>query len=52
MRLGAVELLPSDAGRFEVTLDGRVMFSKVQLARHAEPGEVLRRIQQALEEGG
>lgn len=51
MRLAAVELVPSDGGRFEVTLDGEVMFSKIRQARHAEPGEVLRRIQQALEEG-
>jgi len=27
---------------FEVTVDGRLVFSKKTLGRHAEPGEVLR----------
>jgi hypothetical protein len=27
---------------FEVEVDGRVVFSKKKLGRHAEPGEVLR----------
>jgi selenoprotein W-related protein len=27
---------------FEVTVDGRLVFSKKALGRHAEPGEVLR----------
>lgn len=35
-----VELLPSSKGRFEVTLDGDLIFSKATLGRHAEPGEV------------
>jgi hypothetical protein len=26
---------------FEVTVDGKVVFSKQQVGRHAEPGEVL-----------
>jgi selenoprotein W-related protein len=33
-------LLPSSKGRFEVTLDGELIFSKAGLGRHAEPGEV------------
>lgn len=37
----AVELLPSSKGRFEVTLDGEVVFSKAALGRHATPGEVV-----------
>jgi len=35
-----VELLPSSKGRFEVSLDGQLIFSKANLGRHAEPGEV------------
>jgi selenoprotein W-related protein len=35
-----IELLPSSKGRFEVTLDGELVFSKAALGRHAEPGEV------------
>lgn len=36
-----VTLVPSDDGKFEVTLNGDLLFSKKKLARHAEPGEVL-----------
>ena len=35
-----VELRSGNKGRFEVTLDGELVFSKAQLKRHAEPGEV------------
>ena len=33
--------MPADKGRFEVTLDGELIFSKAELGRHAEPGEVV-----------
>jgi len=35
-------LLPSSSGRFEVTLDGELLFSKAALKRHPRPGEVYR----------
>ena len=35
-----IDLVPSSGGRFEVTLDGDLIFSKAALKRHAEPGEV------------
>ena len=35
-----IELIPADKGRFEVTLDGELIYSKAELGRHAEPGEV------------
>lgn len=38
--LETIELVPSSKGRFEVTLDGELLFSKAALGRHAEPGEV------------
>ena len=37
-----VELIPSGGGRFEVTVDGRPVFEKSRLGRHASPGEVVR----------
>ncbi len=37
-----VELIPSSKGRFEVTLDDELIFSKAAIGRHAEPGEVAR----------
>jgi selenoprotein W-related protein len=39
-RIARVTLLPSSGGRFEVTLDGELLFSKATLNRHARPGEV------------
>ena len=34
-------LVPSDGGRFEVTVNGQLLFSKLAVHRHAEAGEVL-----------
>ena len=36
-----ITLVPSDGGKFEVTANGDLLFSKSELHRHAEPGEVL-----------
>jgi selenoprotein W-related protein len=36
-----VELIPSSGGRFEVIADGRAIFEKSKVRRHAEPGEVV-----------
>jgi selenoprotein W-related protein len=35
-------LVPSHGGRFDVTVDGAKIFSKQELHRHAEPGEIVR----------
>ncbi|RMG86869.1 MAG: SelT/SelW/SelH family protein [Chloroflexi bacterium] len=43
------QLIPSSGGRFEVTVNGDLVFSKKQLGRHAEPGEVYQIIRQKLE---
>jgi selT/selW/selH-like putative selenoprotein len=39
--LRGVELKTGSTGRFEVSLDGELLFSKLQLKRHANPGEVM-----------
>ena len=36
-----IKLVPSDEGRFEVTVNGKLVFSKLSMRRHAEPGEVV-----------
>jgi selenoprotein W-related protein len=46
-RIESIALIPSDGGRFEVAVDGRLVFSKKSLGRHAQPGEV-RRLVEAL----
>jgi selenoprotein W-related protein len=38
--IARLTLVPSSRGRFEVTLDGELIFSKVATRRHAAPGEV------------
>jgi selT/selW/selH-like putative selenoprotein len=34
-------MLPSSKGRFEVTLDGELIFSKARVGRHAKAGEIV-----------
>ena len=41
-----VKLIESSGGVFEVAVDGRPVFSKKASRRHAEPGEVLKTVQQ------
>lgn len=41
-----VRLIESSGGLFEVQVDGNLVFSKKALGRHAEPGEVVRLIEQ------
>ncbi len=36
-----IKLVPTDGGRFEVTVNGELLYSKLATHRHAEPGEVL-----------
>jgi selenoprotein W-related protein len=36
-----LRLIPSDGGKFEVTVNGQLLYSKLSTHRHAEPGEVL-----------
>lgn len=36
-----VKMIPSDGGKFEVTVNGRLIYSKLSAHRHAEPGEIL-----------
>ncbi|MBO8170591.1 MAG: SelT/SelW/SelH family protein [Bacillaceae bacterium] len=35
-----IKLIPSGGGVFEVTVNDKLVFSKKQTERHAEPGEV------------
>jgi selenoprotein W-related protein len=36
-----ITLVPSDGGRFEVTVNGKMIYSKLGSKRHAQPGEVV-----------
>ncbi len=50
-RIEGITLIPSDGGRFEVEVDGRLAYSKLQTGRHAEAGEVLRLVGKILKGG-
>jgi selenoprotein W-related protein len=39
--IAVLEMVPSSGGRFEVSLDDELLFSKVATGRHANPGEVV-----------
>ena len=36
----SLTLVPSDGGKFEVSVDGQLVYSKLRTGRHANPGEV------------
>jgi len=43
-----VDLIPSSKGRFEVILDGDLIFSKASLGRHAQPGEIVKIVRERI----
>ena len=43
----SVELIPGSGGVYEITLDGRLIFSKKASGRFPEPGEVEKLIAEA-----
>jgi len=47
--IGSFKLVPSDGGRFEFVADGELLYSKKELKRHAEPGEISGIFQRYLE---
>ncbi len=51
-RISALTLIPSDGGRFEVSVNDRLVYSKLQTGRHANEGEVEGLVGQALDEMG
>jgi selenoprotein W-related protein len=47
----SITLLPAEGGRFEVTVDGRLVYSKLKTGRHADQGEVVELVRKFLQEG-
>jgi selT/selW/selH-like putative selenoprotein len=45
-RVESLRLIPSGGGRFEVTANGQVVYSKAATGRFPEPAEVLKKLQQ------
>ena len=46
--ISSVELIPSDGGKFEVTVGDELVYSKLKTRRHAEPNEVLGLVRKAI----
>lgn len=47
-RIETLVLVPSDGGRFEFSVNGESLFSKLRLQRHAEDGELHRILKKSL----
>jgi selenoprotein W-related protein len=47
-----VTLIPSQGGRFEVDVNGALIYSKLQTRRHAQPGEVVGLVKEYLMKRG
>ncbi len=50
-KIESITLVPSDGGRFEVSVNGKLLYSKLATYRHVEPGEVNRLVRNYLKEG-
>lgn len=44
----SISLVPSDGGRFEVSVNDKLVYSKLETGRHAEAGEVVGLVQRLL----
>jgi selenoprotein W-related protein len=40
-QIESITLIPSDGGRYEISVNDQLIYSKLQTGRHAEPGEVV-----------
>ena len=48
-KVTSINLIPSGGGVFEFHLDDKLLFSKKELGRHTEDGEILKLIEEALD---
>lgn len=39
--IAQLDMVPSSGGRFEVSLDDELLYSKASTGRHAKPGEIV-----------
>jgi selenoprotein W-related protein len=46
----AITLVPSDGGRYEFSINGRLTYSKLETHRHPEPGEILGLVRKFMKE--
>jgi selenoprotein W-related protein len=46
--IGSITLVPSEGGRFEVTVNEKLVYSKLQTGRHPDTGEVVNLVRKML----
>jgi len=49
--IDTITLFPSDGGKFEIDVNGVLLYSKLETKRHAEPGEVAQLMAKYMERG-
>ena len=49
-KIESIKLIPSDGGRFELTVNGKLLYSKLSTNRHTDPGEANRIVRDYLKE--
>lgn len=47
----SIELIPAKGGCFEVIVNQQMIYSKLEIHRHAQPGEIAERIKKQRKEG-
>jgi selenoprotein W-related protein len=47
-KIEEIALIPSDGGKFEVTVGDKLVYSKLQTGRHPNPGEVDQLVSQVI----
>jgi selenoprotein W-related protein len=50
--ISELALLPSSGGRFEVSVDGELVYSKAATGKHADPAEVVEAVRARLAQPG
>jgi len=49
-KIESIELIPSDGGRFELTVNDNLLYSKLSTNRHTDKGEANRLVRDYLKE--
>jgi selenoprotein W-related protein len=49
--IDSITLVPSQGGRFEFSVNDRLIYSKLETNRHADPGEVVGLVRKLQREG-
>jgi selenoprotein W-related protein len=49
LEIESITLIPSEGGRYEITVNDKLVYSKLQTGRHADPGEVMGLIAELLQ---